>query len=192
MTLALLVSLFGCGGGTTPPDAPTLVCDDAEQGLQYCYMEDAPDRGRIDRVGPAECIGAPELTPCTGSGLYGDCVDDSECTEGTCAISACGCTCQVGCETDADCGAGEMCACPNPAFPSQAQVCVTATCTSADECGGYACGVVQDSCGWGYVHSSYCRTASDRCEVDGDCADNQSCLFTGTRWECTSFATCDC
>jgi len=77
-----------------------------------------------------------------------------------------GCSCYYGCQTDADCGTGQVCLCGNPVGQ-----CVPASCTSDADCGtGLLCTM---SAPLGTCPSAppfACRTPSDACAGPKDCA----------------------
>lgn len=76
-------------------------------------------------------------------------------------------SCAVGCVTDADCAAGELCFCG-----PQLGACIAATCTVDADCGvGYFCRLVrtEHGIGCGTMASFQCELSNDACLGPTDC-----------------------
>ena len=144
------------------------------------------------------------------------CESDGDCGQGTngrCFLNSgpitdCGTNCSYdACASDADCPAGEPCACRASAADSSANSCLAGgNCRVDSDCGptGYcspsqvnnfcfcpspalcadgsgACYAgnqqVSCACGDSCGHSYFCHTKSDSCVDDGDCAAGQTCNY---------------
>jgi hypothetical protein len=107
------------------------------------------------------------------------CQYDSDCTEmanGYCGSSAVsggdigvGRSCQYGCVSDDECGAGNICLCGDPVGR-----CVEASCTSDQSCGpGLHCASYDPTSGCSFVAFA-CQTSADECVTPTDCT-NEVC-----------------
>lgn len=127
-----------------------------------------------------------------GGGVDGDCTTDAECTAGDngrcvdelgkpafCSYDAC--------SVDADCGAGSVCECRNPAA-HDANVCVHGNCQVDADCGegGYcspSAVTLDPFCTEGVPIGSvgyFCHSAGDECTDDAECPSSgtfPSCFF---------------
>jgi hypothetical protein len=104
-----------------------------------------------------------------------------------------------GCETDADCEAGEVCACPGVA--TEVPRCIPAACTTSADCGGGLCGLSVVTGGCGNVSRRLaCLTAAsecrDACPPEETCYEDFAvppCEIVGDAWTCNENALCqDC
>jgi hypothetical protein len=106
----------------------------------------------------ADCTAAP----------YGSCVvTDTDDLYGTYS-----CSCVYGCATDADCGAGEICACGGVGETARGGIrsrCVPATCQDTSSCGDEFCALdVYDWCDAGRT-SVACTRPDDECTANRQC-----------------------
>jgi hypothetical protein len=125
----------------------------------------------------------------------GSCNSASDCTAGQdprCVGSlpsgSCSCTYDA-CFSDADCPAGEVCACSGV---YSGNACVGGACRIDADCGvGGFCSPEIEHC-TGVVLGYFCRTPKDTCVNDADCGDAVHCARdpgTGT-WGCQSLDGC--
>jgi hypothetical protein len=101
------------------------------------------------------------------------------------------CRCDV-CNSDQDCGAGQVCSCARVAgsqIGSLGASCVAANCRVDADCGrgGFCSPTVSDVCG-GYFGTIgyYCHTWADRCRDDADCPVGAYCAYSpqAGHWVC--------
>ena len=188
--------------GTNYGGAPSgAACEGAQAILTtegaYSGYARCPD-GSIHRIESVACNAALCVKPCAGieQGLF--CETDAECAQtpyGTCGSfpstgNAPGdsCSCANSCATNADCGAGKVCVCSGTLFIDESwSVCASAGCETGDDCASGECGVTTWSDGCGRKIEIGCRTASDTCHVDADCAEG-ACrpAGDGSGWHCIS------
>lgn len=173
---------------TCGPDRP-LLRDGAPTGL--CVVDAG---GGPRRIAVVDCPSkAPRSAPCTVG--PGACAGDADCPG---RLAFCGaapevpshaCSCQVGCERDADCRQGELCSCfetaTNPHGPTPLGRCVAATCKTDADCPGGACLDTPTSpLVGGSAHAFACTSDRDECRRDGDCSQGKSCVLGGGRRSC--------
>jgi hypothetical protein len=197
---------------TTVPTTTTTVdgCDGAggvplldSRGVWSGFVT-CPD-GSVNRPEAVTCDPDPGLPACTGAGgWYDECTSDAECiaspfgacSEGAGLYGACGCT--YTCETDADCGSGDVCVCGGTfgdveswSHCVDARDCaVDADCASG-EC-GYSVFEQYEDCGWsGFAERVGCRDPSDACRAPGDCPGRDCALppvdlgpYASESWAC--------
>lgn len=207
---ALATGVVACGGqakvegeGSSDPGAsecadpkPVLQKDtELESGFMRC------SDGFVHRVGSAVCASPATPGNCTVGG--GSCETDAECTAkpyGACMKGPlynpiCGCS--YGCASDADCSAGDVCACAG-VVDGRAR-CIKNDC---DGCGGGLCGlsVTFGSCGEVWT-DLVCHGPKAECRVDADCASEPTTYCTGDpetplackfiqEWVCTAPDNC--
>lgn len=197
--LALGLSLGGCvptiaeviggdTGETGDTDTGTAACvgevifgpDGASTGFARC-----PDGVVVRpdvRIGVNTVIDAPEC-----SAGEGDCQSSADCTDrryGACldvGIQYPYCGCVYACSRDSDCGDGQICLPPgvDPTGPEYG-ICITATCTTNDDCGSGECSFTSWNDGCGFIRTLACRTPEDACRLNDDCADGtyqDTCAF---------------
>jgi hypothetical protein len=181
--LALGLPALSCGGDSEET-AKSWPCTDSkphpsDPALSMC------SEGTIHRTTAAQCqslLPRPETCAPTGGGT-GECSADTECTakpHGICGVQqqVLDCRCEYGCVSDADCGAGSVCVCGQPAGH-----CVTASCTTDADCGGSAlCAQARlEKCGsFGFR----CQRAGDQCAQDSDCGQGEQCAVSGGLTRC--------
>lgn len=168
--------------GFTDPPVPS--------GFERC------DGGILHRAEPVTCETPRTPNSCTDN-TGGGCLTDDDCTEkpfGSCqqdmifggVLIGGTCSCNYGCETDADCGEGQLCRCAGDELGLYTQ-CITAGCTQDSDCPpGELCGLAPDICASGGFLTA-CTTPADLCAGDGDCL-NPPCSFDGTKWDCANAA----
>lgn len=168
--------------GFTDPPVPS--------GFERC------DGGILHRAEPVTCETPRTPNSCTDN-TGGGCLTDDDCTEkpfGSCqqdmifggVLIGGTCSCNYGCETDADCGEGQLCRCAGDELGLYTQ-CITAGCTQDSDCPpGELCGLAPDICAPGGFLTA-CTTPADLCAGDGDCL-NPPCSFDGTKWDCANAA----
>jgi hypothetical protein len=141
------------GGADGPID---LTCDDPQPILQG---DGTPsgfvqcDDGFRHRAEAVACV-VPDVGPCDS--CSSDC---SELPLGRCVENPGegSCSCVASCETDADCGENQACACLG-----DVPRCVPATCTTTAECGDGLCGI-SGSASCELDSSLACLVASSEC-----------------------------
>lgn len=125
----------------------------------------------------------------------------SGCTVGRCSGPTDPCECVAPCGTDDDCGDGFACQCsvgwlPGLPFGSYHASCIPANCRTADDCGGFECGLSDDDRGCGGARKGYfCHSEEDECFGDRDCVSGGSgnaCVFVGSHWACQDILTGGC
>jgi hypothetical protein len=162
----------------------------ADTGFEVC------DTGFIHRFAVQACPKRKEMVPleCIGTldgSFSGNCARDADCTahaNGACmrddpSGGGVGCVCRYGCQSDADCGAGNVCLCGD-----QFSQCFPASCTSDADCThGELCTM---SAGPGTCPSAApfaCQTPDDSCSGNVDCQDGGGflvCGYSQSRHEC--------
>lgn len=94
------------------------------------------------------------------------------------------------CESDSDCPSGTVCMCavgvhavPLASIPDvpEANRCVPAECTSASDCGGWACGLSGEH---GAVEGFFCRSSKDDCSSNLECEPYEKCVYYSGKWTC--------
>lgn len=183
---------------------PAVTCAGSTQMLDsrgvWSGLVQCPD-GSVDRQQAVTCDATVPLPACSSSGsgaptYPGGCETDADCTarpNGVCSEGAgfygVGCDCVYPCATDSDCNAGEMCLCGGTLPRTDAwSECVPATCLTDADCPSGECGValVTEGSGCPYTADLDCRTTTDQCRSDSDCAAPlQFCAFKPgpARWE---------
>jgi hypothetical protein len=156
--------------------------------------------GFVHRAFSATCVAPALAGGCGPSGNTGRCVGDAACIEhpyGACVdTSTGGCECTYGCATDADCDAGEVCACAGVVV-GRAR-CIPAACSASSECGQGLCGlsIDVDPCGRSDGRLA-CHDDRQECRVDADCGPEEEilcdyasfqpkhqCRLVGAVWSC--------
>jgi hypothetical protein len=84
------------------------------------------------------------------------------------------CSCVYGCQTDADCDAGQVCRCAGEGLGRYTE-CIPAACSTDADCDGELCGFALDVCEPDVVRA-HCTTPNDLCHGDGDCA-SPPCVY---------------
>jgi hypothetical protein len=141
----------------------------------------------------------------TATGPAFTCSSDGQCADGgingRCTASGggpAGCTCTYdGCQTDSDCGAGQLCVCHGSAYSYGGNACMPGNCRVDSDCGaGGYCSPAHGTTNCGYVSGYYCHTARDFCTNDSDCSNGafpDVCTWSATdnRWECQMALLCE-
>ncbi|HWP06404.1 MAG TPA: ferritin-like domain-containing protein [Polyangiaceae bacterium] len=161
----------GGGGGTTGQESLG-VCENAvsigDSGWLRC------DNGVVHRESAGQCAISATLPPAANCGGCPD-VPNAWCLTTT---AQGGNKCVRGCETDADCGSGEVCYCDTPGGRCVAADCSTdADCDNGSLCATYV-GPSTPACGF-YVDGVACQTEADRCSGD-EC----NCALVNGRRDC--------
>jgi hypothetical protein len=153
--------------------------------------------GAINRVEKVACqLQAPA---CKGTEMNLACVTDADCggTPGAkCAhydansggeIPGDSCGCVYPCSTDADCPAGNICACDGVVtMNAPFAACVTASCGTGADCPSGECGISSYDDGCYRDIELACRTPVDPCRGDADCQTNYQCVTPNNSgaWSC--------
>lgn len=122
---------------------------------------------------------------------FGSCSTDEDCAEqanGFCDTGFDGgCFCHYGCETDADCDAGNACLCGEPVG-----VCVPANCQTDADCADEGlCALYQTDRECGIGTGLACTTSEDECLLDSDCAEGTICdVEVGDVRKCVDVGGC--
>lgn len=192
-------------GGSAESGPPELDCEDPEPILQPgtdlpTGFERCSD-GFVHRVEAVTCAQPTPADTCVEADEFSDCETAADCTErpyGACDSEpkwlGGGCGCIYGCESDADCGTGEICSCDGLAGPR----CIAAGCVTDADCDGL--------CGWspiggGCGASGYqlaclddgaeCRTS---CPEEEGCYGNLGeprCEIIEGEWTCNIDSLCE-
>jgi hypothetical protein len=221
-SLALLVLLLGasCGGQVlstnAAPDAAS--AQEAGQGQdassgQHSDGDDSVDAGPPDstvrvpddhRPDDSQCATAraQDSCPVVDRSVFGGCSLDSDCAEGgvggRCTLNDVGpggCSCTYdSCQTDTDCGDGNLCACHGSPYSIAGNSCVPGNCRVDSDCGaGGYCSPAQATVGCGFIAGYYCHSPKDTCTNDSDCGGFPGICTWSTpeaRWDCQTAATC--
>lgn len=187
----------GSGGTTgtlaTTCESPEALkqADGSDNGFVKCKD------GSFDREKSVACQLVPATDTCNLQPGYGvACQTGADCTahpHGYCGLDPVisgftpTCSCAYQCESDADCGVGQICACGRDGFwPS----CIDAPgCKLNSDCASGECGLSFYTNGCTGTYSLECRTASDECRVVDDCAPTGSvCSKTvaSGSWTCSA------
>lgn len=185
----------GCGLDACADPAVLLQVDGkTPSGLVRCAD------GTIHREAAVACVMPQAVGSCV-DGPADDCKTDADCVEhafGTCVetffcgFTAEACGCVYGCETDADCGDGEVCLCAAEGVSTRSR-CVSAGCTVDADCGGSACAVSTDPFDSPAISTLQCHAEGDACCGDGDCELGAECRFGGSTpgaWACDFGGDC--
>ncbi|APR78918.1 Hypothetical protein A7982_04265 [Minicystis rosea] len=199
-------STGGAGGAVTtsstggaPPEcagaAMVTASDGSDSGFARC-----PD-GSIHRNYPVTCDAGLGVEACDGTEKSTACTTDAECVahpHGRCGrnrrIDFSGviiaCECVYPCETDDECGAGQVCVCAGvvPADHHHS-LCAPTTCKTGQDCASGVCGLSSLR-----LHANQCfadielacHAPTDICQSNTDCADpSTECLLAlGPVWGC--------
>jgi len=157
--------------------------------------------GLIHRTAAVTCVAPKEQTNCIEPIDGSLCTSDADCVEhpfGTCREEVpCGftagfCGCAYGCESDADCDAGQVCLCAADGVSARSR-CVAAGCTTDADCGGSACTASTDPFDAPTVAQFACHGADDACCSDAACDVGGECRFgvlTPGEWACDFGGDC--
>ncbi len=181
-------------GSSACPSAPTL----AVQGFTDPAVPSGFERcetGILHRTEKVACEVPQTPGSCPEDALAG-CKSDADCTDqpfGSCQLDMVfggfaegSCSCVYGCETDADCGAGQICRCAGDDLGFYTQ-CIEAGCTIDSDCpDGELCGLAPNYCS-GDGELTACTTPADTCDDDSQCND-PGCSFDTDHWACSNVA----
>ncbi|MBL9102376.1 MAG: ferritin-like domain-containing protein [Myxococcales bacterium] len=143
---------------------------------------------RVDQVA---CEVNETANPCQTMDPGNQCNSDMDCNEkpfGSCHQFSEGllfCGCVYGCETDADCAAGEVCRCGGDVL-GPFTTCTPSACTDDDSCEGGLCQFAQtygEDCP-DEVNDGHCTTPDDQCDSDFMCGTT-GCLFVDGVFQCS-------
>lgn len=184
---ALLTGCFGDSDKSTDTES-TDACNGTvlANGLGEPSGYVACEGGGVDKVDAAACsLEDWDYAACDGSEEVQDCSSDADCTDGpngTCVsgvtnnkpwdtgVAKSYCGCEYPCETDDDCGTGQVCACSDLDDGLDIHTCIDADCTTGDDCeGSEQCGLSTFYTGCEWELQTSCRTDADECEADADC-----------------------
>ncbi|MFV8752785.1 hypothetical protein ACNOYE_19750 [Nannocystaceae bacterium ST9] len=149
------------------------------------------------RIEAIDCPSAAAYEPCLDPNGCDACEPDEQCLDWYGGSGFC--FCGHNCTGDADCGNNEICACRSGVVGHQLvsrNTCLPADCAGQTDCPALAdepiprCRLGVDLCG--SPESVHCRTATDDCTFDEDCA-NQWCRYDpgDERWSCDEPAICE-
>jgi len=171
--LSLLAALgllpAACDGTITSDDVIPCHRENSELGFEDC------EGGGKHRPSIETCsLAVPRDDFVCEASFEELCATDADCTDGSngyCSLEygqVDGCYCRYGCETDSDCGVGQLCMCGE-----LAGTCVAAECQSDADCEGAALCIYTEvgepGCG-GMIWA--CQTADDTCLSSADCGNN--------------------
>ena len=158
------------------------------------------------RPDDSQCQQAASPGNCNFGGSSGGmmCSADSQCTAGTdgrCVASGggvafCQCTYDT-CQHDADCGAGQTCACHGAPYGNGlGNTCTPSGCRVNADCGsGGYCSPADNTMSCGSLLGYFCHTPSDQCTDDSDCGTMggyQVCTYSMSLgyWQCQMQGLC--
>jgi hypothetical protein len=161
---------------------------------------------RNHRADDAQCRTPRRAGTCSsGAGPGLTCSSDSDCTDGgadgrclTNGGGPAGCFCSYdGCQSDADCGASQVCACHGSPYLYGGNTCMASTCRVDADCGvGGYCSPSQGPNNCDDLVGYYCHTPDDACTNDTDCigGGNQACMWSTSdrRWKCMAINELTC
>ncbi len=182
----------GGSGNRFPCLDPQPIKEDLSGGLIAC------SGGWTHRASDGVCaISVPRATVLPPSQFpeYDQCTRDADCTEkpfGYCSgpNTSGGVipsnTCAYGCEKDADCATGTLCACG-----SLTGTCITASCRTDGDCeAGFLCASYLADPGCDFPAYA-CQAANDTCVTDSDCAPGKQCtVANGPNGRSCQLASC--
>ncbi len=196
-------SVAETGSTDTGDDTGSAACDTmSEPALQGFTDPPVPsgfeqcNGGILHRAELRACETPTTPNSCTDNSS-GGCLVDADCKEkpfGSCQqdmifggiLIGGTCSCNYGCQTDADCGEGQLCRCAGEGLGLYTQ-CIAAGCTQDSDCpAGELCGLSPDICAPGGFFTE-CTTPADLCDSNSDCA-NPPCSFDGSKWDCSNAA----
>lgn len=165
-------------------NAQPIIDPDTGEASGYVVCED----GFIHRETAVACVLPPAGGTCTDDPDGGDaCVTDDECTDapnGRCVDSpdvTTGCGCVYSCESDADCGGDQICACSH--LTGDVPRCVSAVCPDSDACADGLCGMSRTSNGCGQVRVALaCMNDEADCRM-ASCPLVQECFGDEVTWQ---------
>lgn len=185
------------GSGVTPECTPILGPGDLETGFEKC------EDGSTHRYAALVCPGqtTTDMNPCMPAPPPEGCSADAECTAeplGYCAqahMLSGYCGCFYGCQKDADCGPGSICACGGVVGR-----CLPASCTTNADCDpGFGCVATTEGPAGPACTSDAdpneptryaCQAPADECKGDLDCPSDGpntgACFLDGDHRVCGS------
>ena len=156
--------------------------------------------GLIHRVAAVACVVPQIATDCLEPLEGSTCTEDADCVEHafgtcreaiTCGFTAGQCGCVYGCETDLDCGEGQLCLCAGEG--NGRSQCVPTGCATDDDCGGSACAASTDPFDAPNIARFACHAGGDLCCSNADCELGAECRFdalTPGVWACDFGGDC--
>ncbi|XXX76990.1 ferritin-like domain-containing protein [Sorangium sp. So ce134] len=220
MTLLLAAGAAGCSSAksrdiavVTLPETQATSGDAGAQDEPAAHAPQAPRAagwvqepdGTVHRASPVRCDATIAQRACTGAERSFQCKTDADCKDGPRGkcVSAFGqigayCGCEYACETDAECGASEVCVCKGTgALREEHSVCAKALCAVDADCPGSTCGLSAYFNGCWELVTLACRTKDDACRSDADCASatnpGVACVVPevegeNARWQCAGIS----
>ena len=183
----------GAGAGGTGEVCAGAVPVPAKNGAASGYMR-CPD-GTVHRAQALACASTIDALAGDGSEDWVYCQSDADCNaspHGRCVQSyddwegTTSCGCSYACETDAECGAGKVCACAGIAGLGQS-ACVEASCHTGADCATGECGISSFDDGCFTVVELACRAPGDACRLDNQCSGpGETCVLSSSNpaWHC--------
>lgn len=148
---------------------------------------------------PVTCDPNIGIMACTGAETSKLCTTDADCTDkphGHCGqhtfIGLGGaqtdCTCIYPCIDDSECGPGATCVCGGVTQDHTSSFCANSACKGCVDCPSGVCGVSVHPNGCETLVTLACRSDTDKCHNDADCAaiPNTSCVLfdASSDWTC--------
>jgi hypothetical protein len=193
--------------GPPEPETPQDPSRPASSGIGWVTEKD----GSVHRGSRTTCDVTIQQSTCAGTESRLFCHTDADCKDGPHGRCVTGigqigtyCGCAYACETDDECGAGEVCVCRGTgALGATHSVCAKAACKVDADCPGSSCGLSVYNNGCHEEVSVACRSKADACRSDRDCQGKLggrgegSCVVRGVgtkdaaslQWEC-GFRSC--
>ncbi len=218
ISILVALGLHGCAGASqtstsadestsvvniAPVSSTTVVAeshDPSEAGIPIISSKMGwvtESNGTTHRATVTTCDPTIDIAACAGTEDRLQCKTDADCKEhpyGKCVTgfgqvgSYCGC--QYSCANDTDCGATEACACKSAGLGKLGHsICIQASCRTDADCDSKQCGLSIYNNGCSSVTSLACRTKTDTCKTDVDCASSGGhCAVPrpgpNAKWEC--------
>ncbi|WP_437813236.1 ferritin-like domain-containing protein [Sorangium sp. So ce1078] len=220
MTLLLAAGAAGCSSGNSRDIAVVTLAEPQATGGDAGVPDDPaapapptpraagwvqePD-GTVHRASPVRCDATITQRACSGTERTFQCKTDADCRQGPRGkcVSAFGqigayCGCEYACESDAECGASEVCVCKGTgALREEHSVCAKARCAVDADCPDSTCGLSAYFNGCWEQVTLACRTKEDACRSDADCAPDTNpgaaCVAAdiegeSARWQCAGIS----
>ena len=196
------------GGSSSGGSSSSSGASSSSSGSSSGGSSSGPDGGRVPlnhRTDDSACSQPAAPGDCSIGEGDGECAADNACTAGTdgrCVQNNGGaifCTCTYDtCTHDADCAAGQTCACHGSTYTyGDGNTCIAGNCRVDADCGaGNYCSPADNVNSCGSLLGYFCHTPQDTCIDDSDCTNSSSgpqvCTYSSTagHWQCKVQGLC--